>query len=84
MLKKKESITLISSIQSIMDTMIADDRDWSKDDTDAWIYGVLWGWDDDSYAELQEYHRWTDQEVLLNGVLHQQIVDLFEENGVKP
>lgn len=84
MSKKKVQITLISSIQSMMDTMIADERDWAKDDTDAWNYGILWGWDDASYMELQEAHGWTDQEVFLNELLHQQIVELFEKNNVKP
>lgn len=33
-------------------------RDWSSDRRDAWIYGVVVGWGDESIAELAEKHGW--------------------------
>lgn len=83
MLKKKEGITLDSALVSIMDTMLADERDWARDDTDAWVYGILWGWDDDSYEDLKALHNWTDEECTLNALLHEQLVTRFKENNVK-
>lgn len=45
--------------------------DWAQHSRDAWIYGIVNGWDDpdrqpdepDTMAELQERHGWSDDDV---------------------
>jgi hypothetical protein len=41
-----------------------DSRDWGLDPTDAWLYGLLCGWDDEedpgaAMAEVAKRHGWT-------------------------
>ena len=38
-------------------------RDWAAHRRDAWIWGIVCGWDDESLAELQERFQWEDGEV---------------------
>ena len=33
-------------------------RDWSADKRDAWIFGIVCGWDDEAMAEIAKKHRW--------------------------
>ncbi|MCK5641014.1 MAG: hypothetical protein KAJ19_09465, partial [Gammaproteobacteria bacterium] len=45
-------------IQSVGDCMAFSARDWSTDHRDAWLYGVIHGWDEDSLQELAAKHGW--------------------------
>jgi hypothetical protein len=38
-------------------------RDWSLNKRDAWIFGIVCGWDDESFEELVERHKWTPEAV---------------------
>lgn len=33
-------------------------KDWSVESRDAWIYGIVLGWDDESLDELSKKHGW--------------------------
>jgi hypothetical protein len=35
-----------------------DARDWSLVRADAWLYGIICGWDDGSLAELEQKRLW--------------------------
>lgn len=47
-------------IESISMTLAFASKDWSLDKNDAWIYGIVAGWDDASFIELKALHGWTD------------------------
>ena len=57
--------------KSIADAMAFSSRDWSIDRRDAWIYGIVLGWDDASYEVLKKKHKWTDSEVERNKLLYE-------------
>ena len=50
------------AIQSAADAMATHSRDWSKNDRDAWMYGILLGWGD-ALEDVASAHRWTSDEV---------------------
>ena len=45
--------------ESIEQAMAFAVKDWSLDRRDAWIYGIVHGWDD--YEELCEKHGWSKE-----------------------
>jgi hypothetical protein len=50
-------------MESIEHTLAFASKDWSLDKNDAWVYGVVLGWDDDALLELAEKFGWTDAQV---------------------
>jgi adenylate cyclase len=38
-------------------------RDWSTESRDAWLYGVVCGWNAAAMRELVEAHGWTPDQV---------------------
>jgi hypothetical protein len=44
-------------IVSLGNALAFDARDWSKSKRDAWIYGVVLGWDE-ALSEVAEAHGW--------------------------
>lgn len=38
-------------------------RDWSKNDRDAWVWGIIVGWGNDSLEEIAAMHQWSDEDV---------------------
>lgn len=38
-------------------------RDWAADKRDAWLFGVVCGWDDEAMAEVSARHGWSAAEV---------------------
>jgi hypothetical protein len=38
-------------------------RDWSENREDAWLYGIVCGWNDECMAELKDKFRWSDDAV---------------------
>jgi hypothetical protein len=52
---------LFSEIADSLKTSIATDpRDWSRDDCDAWLYGVIVGWDG-ALPEVAAGHGWSSE-----------------------
>ncbi len=45
--------------KSVHDTICFSSRDYSLDHRDAWLYGVIVGWDEASIIELQAKHNWS-------------------------
>lgn len=50
-------------ICSIVTTIATSPKDWGLEKRDAWIYGIVMGWDDASLVELQRRFRWDDATV---------------------
>lgn len=60
----------IGAKESIHNTIVFDSKDYSISRRDAWIYGIVVGWDDASLVELQQKHKWTDLDVERLNKLH--------------
>lgn len=46
-------------------------RDWYADKRDAWIWGIVFGWDAESMKEIAELHGWSDKTVSRLRRLHE-------------
>ncbi len=69
--------------ESLQNCIAFHSRDWARDKRDAWVYGVIVGWDDASLKELAFKHCWYDETVARLKRLHErymQIYMLTEEN----
>jgi len=51
-------------------------RDWSAHHRDAWMYGIIIGWCDESLTHLQKTHGWSDSDVQRLKELHKAFKDL--------
>ena len=60
-----------NALQALRESYTLSSRNMSESKFDAWIYGIIVGWDDASYRELQPKHGWTDDQVLYNKLLHE-------------
>lgn len=45
-------------------------RDWSTDRHDAWIYGIVCGWDAETIREIAQKHGWTKEIIEQLNQLH--------------
>lgn len=61
--------TELNPLQSIRDSFIVTSKDMAATKFDAWIYGIVVGWDDDSYKELAKKYGWSPDEITLNKTL---------------
>ena len=50
---------LLCPIDSINRVLAFASKDWSLDKNDAWIYGIVAGWDDESIEELKVKFQWS-------------------------
>ena len=48
--------------ESLRNTLVFDVRDWARNSSDAWIYGIIVGWDN-ALAEVAKKHGWPPQSV---------------------
>lgn len=55
--------TPTNALQRLLETMTFSSRDMSVDKMTAFMYGIIAGWDDESYKELSEKHNWTNEDV---------------------
>ncbi len=60
--KREEGLRGI--LRSARSCITTDARDWSKNTPDAWIYGLVVGWDDDSLEEMRVRFGWNLATVL--------------------
>lgn len=52
-----------TAVSAVCNHIRVDDRDWTANQHDAWIYAVLIGWDDDTLTEIAVKHRWNEERV---------------------
>lgn len=50
-------------LESIYCTIAFDSKDYSVSRRDAWIYGIVCGWDDESIKDLSKKHEWTNDDI---------------------
>lgn len=46
------------ALHSLENALCFSSRDWSRYRVDAWIYGIIVGWSDESLEELAPIHGW--------------------------
>jgi hypothetical protein len=51
------------SLESIKNCIVFSPRDWSLDKRDAWMYGIVVGWDNLSLYDLSIRHGWSVESV---------------------
>lgn len=53
----------IEMMRSLRDTIVFDAKDYAQTPKDAWVWGIVCGWDPPSMAALQVKFRWSDATV---------------------
>lgn len=66
--------------RSLRDLLALNSRDWAHDRSDAWLWGIVWGWDGDddetgAMDELAHRHGWDAIEVQRLRELHAGFVE---------
>lgn len=54
---------IIDVYESLKATISLHSRDWSLNHRDAWLYGIICGWDEFSLRELKKLHGWDDETI---------------------
>lgn len=70
-------------MQSIYESYTRQSFDMAERKFDAWMYGVVVGWDDESYDELKKKHNWSDSQIEYQKQMHQNFIkcwNLFMED----
>jgi hypothetical protein len=57
-------------LQKLNEVLAFTSRDCGEDKMIAFMYGVISGWEDDSYAELKDKHNWSDKDIDLQKAWH--------------
>jgi hypothetical protein len=60
-----------NALESIECTIAFDVKDWSTSRRDAWIYTIVFGWDD-SQDEVAKRHSWDADDIERAKLLHEQ------------
>lgn len=66
-------------LQAITESYTRSPRDMSQWMFDAWIYGIVVGWDDASYEELSKKHNWSKENISYNKQLRQSYMELWNK-----
>jgi hypothetical protein len=65
-------------LESLYVQMTGDSKDMSIDKRDAWRYGVIVGWSDESYKELVSKHGWHPSAIDRNKRLHAKYLQAWK------
>jgi hypothetical protein len=52
-------------------------KDWSQHHRDAWVWGIINGWDSEAMREVAEQHGWSPDTVRRLERLHRQFAEAF-------
>lgn len=64
--------------ESIRTCMTSDPRDWSTYKRDAWLWGIVMGWDD-ALDDVAEQHGWTEETKRRIKMLHEHFDARFPQ-----
>jgi len=67
---------LLTPKESLRNTLVHNARDWSIDKADAWLWGIIVGWDAGSLKQLQKQHGWNQETVRRLQQLHKKFTCL--------
>ena len=65
------NLSISDCLESIECTIAFDVRDWGEDNRSAWLYGIVFGWED-AEKEIQNKFHWSDGDIERLRQLHQQ------------
>ncbi len=74
-------------LQSMRESYCRSAKDMATEKFDAWMYGIIVGWDDDCYPDLAKAHNWSKETVEYNKLLHENYCkawNLFMNDIRKP
>ena len=74
-------LNIQNCLDSIECTIAFDVRDWSEDNRSAWIYGIVFGWEESMNDIAKEYH-WGEATIKRLKKLHEQWVKLKQMQEV--
>lgn len=69
-------------LESLHNTIVFSVRDYGNYSKDAWIYGIIVGWDDESLKELKIKFSWDDEAINRLKTLHDRFKKLCEDYGL--
>jgi hypothetical protein len=73
-------------LQALVMSICGSPKDFAEHKFDAYLYGVIVGWDDEAYEAFKGQHGWTDEQIKYQKMLHQNIIkawNLLTENNIK-
>lgn len=68
---KEEMENPTNALQRLAQTLTSTSRDCSEDKMIAFMYGIIVGWDDKGYDDLKKKHNWTNEDVRLQKLWHE-------------
>lgn len=69
---------------SLRAAMSSASKDWSLDKADAWLYGIICGWDAATLSELRARFHWTDETCTRLNNLHKKFMNSEQRYGHIP
>lgn len=60
-----------NALQELCEILTRTSRDTGEDKMIACMYGIIVGWNDESYEELRLAHNWTDENIQHQKMLHE-------------
>lgn len=73
-------------LQALVMSICRSPKDFAEHKFDAYIYGVIVGWDNDAYETLKGQHGWADSQIEYQKKLHQNFIkawNLLTAEGIK-
>lgn len=77
--KMTEANVTLDPLDSIYTTIAFSSRDMSACKRDAWIYGIVLGWDE-SIKEIAEKHNWSEETIKRLKTLHDNFNKLEKQS----
>lgn len=69
---RDEMASPTNPMQALHESFARSPKDMAESKFDAWIYGIICGWDSDEvYEELSKKHNWSKETCEYNKLLHQ-------------
>lgn len=73
-------LNIQNCLESIECTIAFDVKDWGEDNRSAWIFGIVFGWDEELNDIANKYH-WGDATIERLNKLHKQWIELKQMWG---
>ena len=62
----------LNALESIERTIAFDVHDWASSRSDAWIYAIVFGWDNEAWSEFRECYGWDEEDIARAKMYHEQ------------
>lgn len=76
----------VNPLQALVMSLCCSPKDFAEHKFDAYLYGIIVGWDDDVYETLKGQHGWSDNVIIYQKRLHQNFIhawNLLTAEGIK-